>query len=144
MHQTAETAIAIVAPLGSFITFIVVIWLIVRTRQRRNELRAEVQMKLIEKFGSSTEFVHFLESQAGRDFLHQPMMDARRRIISAISGGTVLGCLGIGFLFLGLGDEGFFVPAFILIALGAGFIVSATLSMKLMKRLPTDLTPSQP
>src|ERR1700693_2146761 len=144
MHAMPELAIAIFGTLGSFITFIVVIWLIVRTRQRRNELRAEVQMKLIEKFGSSTEFVHFLESQAGRDFLHQPMMDARRRIISAISGGTVLGCLGIGFLFLGLGDEGFFVPAFILIALGAGFIVSATLSMKLMKRLPTDLTPSQP
>ena len=72
------------------------------------------------------------------------MMDARRRVISGISAGTVLGCLGLGFLVLGFGDDGFFVPAFILIALGAGFIVSATLSMKLMKRLPTDLTPSQP
>ena len=138
------TVVSIFATLSSFATVIVVIWLIVRTRQRRNELRAEVQMKLIEKFGSSTEFVHFLESQAGRDFLHQPMMDARRRIISAISGGTVLGCLGIGFLFLGFGDDGFFVPAFILIALGAGLIGSATLSMRLMKRLRTDLTPSQP
>jgi hypothetical protein len=144
MHQTAETAIAIVAPLGSFITFIVVIWLIVRTRQRRNELRAEVQMKLIEKFGSSAEFVHFLESQAGRDFLHQPMIDARRRVIAGISAGSVMGCLGLGFLVLGFGDDGFFVPAFILIALGAGFIVSATLSMKLMKRLPSNFTPSQP
>ena len=144
MHQTAEAAIAIFGSLGSFTTLILVIWLVVRARQRRNELRAEVQMKLIEKFGSSTEFVHFLESQAGRDFLHQPMVDARRRVISTISAGTVLGCLGVGFLILGFGDEGFFVPAFILIALGAGFIVSATLSMKLMKRLPTDLTPSQP
>lgn len=144
MHAMPELAIAIFGSLGSFTTVIVVIWLIVRTRQRRNELHAEVQMKLIEKFGSSTEFVHFLESQAGRDFLHQPMIDARRRVISGISAGTVMGCLGLGFLILGFGDDGFFVPAFILIALGAGFIVSATLSMKLMKRLPADLTPSQP
>jgi hypothetical protein len=136
--------VSIVATLSSFATLMGVIWLIVRTRQRRNELHADVQMKLIEKFGSSAEFVHFLESQAGRDFLHQPMIDARRRVISGISGGTVLGCLGLGFLVLGFGDDGFFVPAFILIALGAGFIVSAALSMKLMKRLPTDPTPSQP
>src|ERR1700693_3108877 len=107
MHAMPELAIAIFGSLGSFTTVIVVIWLIVRTRQRRNELHAEVQMKLIEKFGSSTEFVHFLESQAGREFLLQPMIDARRRVISGISAGTVLGCLGIGFLILGFGDEGF-------------------------------------
>src|SRR5438309_3374423 len=129
----ATAVAAFSVPLSSLGMGIAIVWLIARARQRRNELRAEVQMKLIEKFGSSTEFVHFLESQAGRDFLHQPMMDARRRVISGISAGTVLGCLGLGFLVLGFGDDGFFVPAFILIALGAGFIVSATLSMKLMK-----------
>ena len=72
------------------------------------------------------------------------MIDARRRVIAGISAGSVMGCLGLGFLVLGFGDDGFFVPAFILIALGAGFIVSATLSMKLMKRLPSNFTPSQP
>ena len=93
----ATAVAAFTVPLSSLGMVIAIVWLIARARQRRNELRADVQMKLIEKFGSSTEFVHFLESQAGRDFLHQPMMDTRRRVIGGITAGTVLTIMGLGF-----------------------------------------------
>ena len=141
----ATAVAAFTVPLSSLGMVIAIVWLIARARQRRNELRADVQMKLIEKFGSSTEFVHFLESQAGRDFLHQPMMDTRRRVIGGITAGTVLTIMGLGFIGLALAfrEPGNLVPAFILIALGAGFFVSAILSMKMSKQLSSDLTQPQ-
>ena len=40
-------------------------------------------------------------------------------------------------------EPGNLVPAFVLIALGAGFFVSATLSMKMSKQLSSDLTQPQ-
>ena len=143
--DTATAIAAISVPMFSFGMVIVIVWLIVRSRQRRNELRADVQMKLIEKFGSSTEFVHFLESPAGREFLHQPLKDTRSRVIGGITTGTVLTILGVGFIGFAIAfrEPGNLVPAFILIALGAGFFVSATLSMKMSKQLSSDLTQPQ-
>lgn len=140
--NAAEAVAAFTVPLCTFGMVIVVVWLVLRSRQRRNELRADVQMKLIEKFGSSTEFVHFLESPAGREFLHQPLKDTRSKVIGGITTGTVLTILGLGFIGFAIAfqEPGNLVPAFILIALGAGFFVSATLSMKMSKQLSSDLT----
>ena len=143
--DTATAIAAISVPVCSFGMVIVIVWLFVRSRQRRNELRADVQMKLIEKFGSSTEFVHFLESQAGREFLHQPLKDTRSKVIGGITTGTVLTLMGLGFVGLAIAfqEPGNLVPAFILIALGAGFFVSSILSMKMSKQLSSDLTQPQ-
>jgi type IV secretory pathway VirB3-like protein len=143
--DTATAIAAISVPMFSFGMVIVVVWLLVRAGQRRNELRADVQMKLIEKFGSSTEFVHFLESPAGREFLHQPLKDTRSRVIGGITTGTVLTLMGLGFVGIAIAfqEPGNLVPAFILIALGAGFFVSSILSMRMSKQLSSDLTQPQ-
>ena len=140
--NAAEAVAAFTVPLCTFGMVVAIVYLIARARQRRNELRADVQMKLIEKFGSSTEFVHFLESPAGREFLHQPLKDTRTKVIGGITTGTVLTLMGLGFVGLAIAfqEPGNLVPAFILIALGAGFFVSATLSMKMSKQLSSDLT----
>ena len=136
--------IPIVAIGGSFVMVIAIVWLGTRSKQRRAELRADVQMKLIEKFGSSSEFVKFLESPAGQQFLEQPKRQTRERAVGAITGALV--CTFIGLAFLGcaliLGDPGFYVPAFILTGIGIALFISAAISWKLVKRW--EGTPQQP
>ena len=135
--------IPIVAIAGSFVMVVAVIWLVTRSKQRGAQYRAEVQMKMIDKFGSSAEFVKFLESPAGREFL-QPQRSARDRVMAGIRTGIILLFLGLGFSigFVAEHDTGFFVPAFILGALGLGFLVSSAISWKLSKRL--DNSTAQP
>ena len=133
----AEVAVvSVIGSVGSFVTFIVVVWLIVRATQRRAQMRADVQMKLIDKFGTSAEFVQFLESPAGREFLRQQRSGPRDRVLGGIRAGVILTFLGLAFgsmMFI-LHDDGFSVPALILLALGLGFFVSSALSIKLAKR----------
>jgi hypothetical protein len=126
-------------------TFIVLVWLVVRTTQRKAQLRAEVQMKLIDKFGTSAEFVHFLESAAGREFLQQQRTAPRDRVLGGIRAGVILTFLGLAFtsMMFVFHDDGFSVPAFILLALGLGFFVSSALSVKLAKRWGNGLTQPQ-
>ena len=130
--------IPIVSVVGSFIMVVAVIWLVMRTKQRRSELRAEVQMKLIDKFGSSTEFVKFLESPSGQQFLEQPRRNTRDRALGGLTGAMI--CTFIGLAFTGCAivfhDEGFLVPGFILLGIGIALFLSFAISWKLNK--PVD------
>ncbi len=112
-------------------------------RQRRAQLRAEVQMKLIDRFGTADEFVRFVQSDEGRRFLGDPPAVARKGYIGGIRWGIIMGFIGVAFALIAFTehDRGFFIPAFILIGLGGGFFVSAMFSMKLAKQmeaLPDD------
>ena len=115
---------------------VAVVWLGTRSKQRRAQLRADVQMKLIEKFASSAEFVKFLESPPGQQFLEQPRRQTRERAVGAITGALV--CTFIGLAFLGcawiFGDPGFYVPAFILTGIGIALFISSAISWKLTKQ----------
>ncbi|HEY8131187.1 MAG TPA: hypothetical protein VII12_04795, partial [Thermoanaerobaculia bacterium] len=86
--------IPIVGTIVSFGTVVAIVWLVTRGKQRRAQMRADVQMKLIDKFGSSAEFVHFLESPAGQQFLEQPRRQTRERALGAITGALI--CTFIG------------------------------------------------
>jgi hypothetical protein len=125
--------IPIISVAGSFIMVVAIVWLIARARERSARYRADVQMKMIERFGSSTEFTQFLESPAGKQFLNEPRKSARERAIGGIRTGIILIFIGLGFCggYWAEGDTGFFIPAFILIGLGIGFLISATVSLKM-------------
>jgi hypothetical protein len=136
--------IPIVGMIGSFSAVVAIVWLNVRSRQRRAEMRTEVQMKLIDKFGSSAEFVRFLESPAGQQFLEQPRRQTRERAMGAITGALI--CTFIGLAFLGcafiFGDPGFYVPAFILTGIGLALFISTAISWRMTKQW--NGTPQQP
>src|SRR5260370_34288897 len=104
--------------------------------QCREEMRSEGQMKLIEKFGSSAEFVKFLESPAGQQFLEQPRRMSRDRALGGITGPLIctfirLGVFGCAIVFC---DPGFYIPAFILPGIGLALVVSGAIPSKLAKR----------
>ena len=136
--------IPIVSIVGSFVMVVTIVWLGTRAKQRRAELRADIQMKLIDKFGSSTEFVKFLESPSGQEFLEQPRRNTRERALGGLTGAMI--CSFIGLAFLGCAfvfrDEGFFVPAFILLGIGIALFISFTISWKMNKPVDSSARPT--
>jgi len=136
--------IPIVAISGSFIMVVAVVWFGTRSRERTARYRADVQMKMIERFGSAAEFTQFLESPAGQQFLQQPRRQTRDRALGNITGALV--CTFIGLAFIGCGlvfrDEGFFVPGFILLGIGIALFISSAISWRLNKQLDNTQPPA--
>lgn len=119
-----------------------VVWTIFSTirRYKTAKLQAEVQTKLLEKFGSSQELLAYVQSDAGKRFLESLAMEQRTpyaRILGAVQAGVILIFLAFAFLFLrgrvSGAEEGFLVFGTITLSLGSGFGLSAALSYFLSK-----------
>lgn len=126
--------IELIPILGMLLTFAAVITIIVvvsRARLRRAEMQAEIQSKLIEKFGSSNELVTFMQSQAGRDFVagvqSAPVRQTRDRAAGAVRIGIIFTAIGAAFLLLWgiMQNEGLAWPGVFMFALGIAYFASA-------------------
>ena len=112
-----------------------------RSRQRIARMQVEIQSKMIERFGSAPEFVGFLQSDSGRQFMQSlgavPKARASNNILLSVRRAVVLSFLGVGFLVICISpeyrNEGFFIAGCILLGLGVGYGVSAVLSVKLSR-----------
>jgi hypothetical protein len=112
-----------------------------RSRQRIARMQAELQSKMIERFGSAPEFVGFLQSDSGRQFMQGlggiPRAKASNSILLSVRRAVIASCLGLGFLVICISpeyrNEGFFITGCILLGLGVGYGVSAVLSFKLSR-----------
>ena len=112
-----------------------------RSRQRIARMQVEIQSKMIERFGSAPEFVGFLQSDSGRQFMQSlgavPKARASNSILLSVRRAVVLSFLGVGFLVICISpeyrNEGFFIAGCILLGLGVGYGVSAVLSVKLSR-----------
>jgi hypothetical protein len=133
-------AIPILISLGFFAMVVWIVWLSVNAKNRRTMAQTEVQTKLIERFGTSKEFIEFLQSPVGQRFVTgveaTTAIYARDRIIRGFGTGVVISLLGLGFLAIWIADrnDGFIYPGFILLGLGLGFFLSAVISLKLSRR----------
>src|ERR1044072_6648623 len=109
-----------------FAMIVLIVWLGTNAKNRRTQAQAEVQSKLIERFGTSKEFIEVLQSPAGHRFVAGVEVStafyARDRIIRGFGTGIVMSLLGIGFLAIWVFDraDGFIYPGFILVGLGLG------------------------
>ena len=136
--------IPIVAVGGSFIMVVAVVYLAMRARERTARYRADVQIKMIERFGNAAEFTQFLESPAGQQFLQQPRRQTRDRALGNITGALICTFIGLAFIgcALGLRDEGFFVPGFILLGIGIALFISSAISWRLNKQVDNTQPPA--
>jgi hypothetical protein len=125
----------------------------VKGKERRTQLQADVQTKLIDKFGSAPELLAFLKTEEGRQFLGEiesgPKRSARDRIIRGIGKSLTTSMVGLGFLIIGFlpatSNEFCMVVGFLLLFLGLGLFLSALLSLKLSRNWGLmDQEPSQP
>ena len=132
--------IPIVGILSSFGAAVLIVFFVTRARQRNVELQAEMQSKLIERFGSAPEMINFLQSPAGREFVSgvriAPINQTRERILGGFTRSIVLTALGAGFLLLTfLEEDAFVIPGTILLSLGIGYFIATIVSWRLSSRL---------
>lgn len=132
--------IPIIGILGSSVTAVLIVYFVAKARARRAEVQAEVQAKLIDRFGTAPELIEFLQSPAGRQFVtgvqSAPAVMARERILSGFTRSIVLTMLGSAFLVLTFGYErDFAVPAAILFCLGIGYLIATLVSWRLSKHM---------
>lgn len=128
--------IPILGILSSSAMVVLIVYFVSRGRQRRAEVQAEVQTRLIDRFGSAPELIEFLQSPAGRQFVHgvqsAPALLTRERILSGFSRAIILSMVGAAFLGLTFFyDDDFAVPASILFALGLGYLIATFVSYRL-------------
>jgi cbb3-type cytochrome oxidase subunit 3 len=122
-------------------------WLDSKRRLSQTQAQADLQNRLLEKFASPQDVAQFLQTEGGSRFLQGLTADGRhtgRRIMTAMQIGVVLTLLGAAAIGLDVVYSGRSHPGAILgtliVALGAGFLISAALSYKLSKSwglLPT-------
>ena len=143
------------------------IWLIrilLENRRWSRVFRAqtEVHSKLLERFASSEELLHYIDTEPGKRFLEAapiPIEFARdqrlpgglARVLGPLQIGIVLTLLGVGLLLLqrshSLADisAGLLVVGMVTIMPGIGFIISALISWRISAQLgllPQRLTSS--
>ena len=136
--------IPIIGILASGAAAVLIVFLVSRGRQRRAEMQAQVQTKLIDRFATAPELVQFLQSPAGREFVSGvqtgPIVHTRDRIHSGFTRAIVLTALGAGFLFLTYSEgHRFIVPAAILFSLGIGYLLATTLTYRLTRESVNEL-----
>ncbi|MGA8184598.1 MAG: hypothetical protein WB819_13245 [Terriglobia bacterium] len=133
--------VAIVMVFGGTVA---VFWVVFSTIRRLKVARvqAEVHSKLIDKVGSSQEFLTFLETDSGKKLvasigIEQPSRNPYNRILVSVQAGVILVCVSIAFLVTGINfadvAEGFKILGGLGLALGIGFLISAGLSYRLSK-----------
>jgi hypothetical protein len=142
IHQYAFLIVAIVSSFGFIPAIIWVIFSYVR-RVKVARMQAEVHSKLIDKIGSSPEFLTYLDTEAGKRLVASLGMEQTRHepysgILGSVQRGVILLLLGIALLALGKqfagAEEGFLISGGLAIALGAGFLISAGISYPLSKK----------
>jgi hypothetical protein len=117
-----------------------IVWASTNAKNRRAALQADVQTRLIDKFSNAPEFVDFLNSDTGKQFLtgvdKMPQLMARDRIVGGVSRGVIMMLLGAAFIAIWIADSniGFMYPGFILIGLGVGFFISTLITLKMSQK----------
>jgi hypothetical protein len=139
----------VLIPIAFFAMIALIVFVIARRRQAEIRARAEFQKQILDKFGSGKEFADFLGTEASQRFfatLSASSMGPRYRILGTMRCGITVAVLGIGFLLLTGLRHGFVVPGVLLLALGAGLLISAATSYHFSKKWSGGgpATPGQP
>ena len=125
-----------------FGAFSFMFWTIFSTIRRFKiaRLQADVQARLVEKFGTTQDLLAYVQTDAGKQFLEALSVERTSpywRIIGAVQAGIVMFLFGLALLFLrgrvSGADEGFLVFGTIFVTLGVGFAISSAVSYSLSK-----------
>jgi hypothetical protein len=127
----------------SSVTTVLIVYFISRARSRRAEVQAEVQTRLIDRFGSAPELIEFLQSPVGKQFVSgvqsAPAVLARERILSGFTRAIVLTMLGLAFVGLTIlyGEYDNPLPFFaaVFLALGIGYLLATFVTWRLSRQL---------
>ncbi len=124
----------------------IVVTVVAAFRQQANaRIRAEIYNRLIDKFGTAAEFVAFMESDAGLNFIEENTVQPAAplgKILASTQIGIVLTLLGTGLLITGnvfgesLGGDLYIVLTVggtVGLMVGVGLLISAGISYRLCR-----------
>jgi hypothetical protein len=121
----------------AWVVYVVLQW---RKMKHKNQL----QNKIVEKFNDVQGLNDFFQSESGNkfiDFLTVKGLAPKEKLLSSIKAGVILLVLGIAFFFVGSFFSELSVEirilkgiAILIIALGAGFLISSFISSFLSKK----------
>jgi hypothetical protein len=140
--------------LGFIAFFATLLWLIRILLENRRwtrafRLQSEVHSKLIDRFASNQELLHYMETEPGKRFLEaapipvafereQRLPGGLGRIMAPLQIGIVLSFLGLGLFLI----HPLFMIGIVALMLGLGFIISTIASWRISERL--GLLPNRP
>jgi hypothetical protein len=134
--------IPITISIGFFLMIAFIVWAKSHAKAQQARYNAEVQTKLIDRFGSGPEMIEFLKSPEGQQFAtgisKLPKLAARDRVVGGFTRAIFLTFLGIAFLlleFTEMENPGFLIAGAILTALGLANLVSAAVSLKMSRQM---------
>jgi hypothetical protein len=149
-----ETVMGILTFVGVVGSLLWLIHILLENRRwsRVFRLQSEIHGKLIDRFASSQELLHYMETEPGKRFLeaapipisperNQRLPSGVSRIIGPLQFGIVLSLLGFGLLVM----HPLFIFGIIAIMLGIGLIISAIITWRISARLgliPPHAAPS--
>ena len=144
--------IEVLIPLAGIAMMAFIAWVIVKGGVSRSQHRLEAHSRMLDRFGSSTEFVSFLQTAEGRGYLQTVALGSRKsqkeKILGSVRTGVILVMLSFGIMIAGFvagGDarEDTFIMGVLGLFLGAGFLASAAVSYRLSKAWSILDEPSQ-
>jgi len=134
--------IPITISIGFFAMIAFIVWAKAHSKAQQSRYSAEVQTKLIDRFGSGPEMIEFLKSAEGQQFAtgisKLPKLAARDRVVGGFTRSIFLTFLGVAFLlleFTEMENPGFLITGAILTALGLANLVSSIVALRLSRRM---------
>jgi hypothetical protein len=124
----------VVAILSVFGTMCFMVWVVFNSvrRWRTAQAQAQVQMRLLDRFGSSQELLTYMQTADGKQFLESAFIEHGNtfgRILTGMQTGIVFTIAGVAMLFLRnrMWDaaEGFLFFGTLLLAVGIGCLIAA-------------------
>ena len=138
MQYLENILIPVVAIISVFGGGVAVVWIIARAFTERTRARKEQLDNLLQRFDSAEEFTRFAETTAGKELVESitsGQKESSNRVTKSVHRGLVVGFLGLGFLLVAFTYEyDLIVPAWIMLGLGAGFLISAYVTNRLQEK----------
>jgi protein-S-isoprenylcysteine O-methyltransferase Ste14 len=146
MDTAAVMAIAggLLSAALSMVVIVVIVYLFLQARTRREAQRLDFQTRLLERVGSAREFGEFLSTEPGHRFLDALTPDSARphaRMLAAVRAGIVLIVVAVG-VFAGLENAAFrrdrdlvWDLVIVAAATGVGLLLAALVSYVIARRL---------
>ncbi|HUP65436.1 MAG TPA: hypothetical protein VM557_09160 [Thermoanaerobaculia bacterium] len=134
--------VEILVPIALFAMTAFIVWALVRAGVSRSQHRLEAHSRMLDRFGSSQEFVTFLQTPEGKRYLDSVALGSQKtqkvKILGSIRTGVVLSVISIGlmaaaFLVGSTVSEPPFIFGFLGLFLGVGFLASAAVSWSVSK-----------
>ncbi len=130
----------ITVTLFTTIAYVLVTYMEHRRRSSLATLQADLQLKLLEKFGNVPELMQYLQTESGQRFLAVAPIERTNpfaRILRSVQVGVILALVGPTLLALRgaiqEGEEPLLVLGAVALAVGLGFLISAAAAYVLSK-----------